>query len=91
MRNPLLTMLLTLPLMAAAETPNPVTLEIPNMNCGLCPITVKQALQKVPGVENVRIDFERKTASVRYDPDRVQPEALIEATGNAGYPATLQE
>ncbi|WPC06435.1 cation transporter [Pseudomonas benzenivorans] len=91
MHKLLLTSLAILPLLAAAGAPVPVTLEVRNMSCGLCPITVKQALQKVPGVESVRIDYARKTASVRYAPDQVRPDTLIEATSSAGYPATVQE
>jgi periplasmic mercuric ion binding protein len=87
----LLTALAALPLLALAAPPQPLTLEVQNMTCGLCPLTVKRALQQVPGVEKVQVDFERKTASVYYDPDLVQPATLIEATGNAGYPSTVQE
>ena len=56
------------------------------MTCGLCPITVKKSLEKVSGVSDVQVNFDQKTATVTYDPDKAQPEALTEATANAGYP-----
>ena len=39
----------------------------------------------------VKIDFDKKTATVTFDPDKIQPEALTKATTNAGYPSTVQE
>lgn len=39
----------------------------------------------------VKVDSETKTATVTYDPDKAQPEALIKATTNAGFPSTLQK
>jgi len=35
---------------AATQT---VTLSVPGMTCAACPITVKKALSRVPGVSNV--------------------------------------
>ncbi|WP_338115182.1 heavy-metal-associated domain-containing protein [Thiocapsa imhoffii] len=39
----------------------------------------------------VKVDFDKKTATVTYDADKAQPEALTTATTNAGYPTTVQE
>jgi len=41
-----------------------VTLSVPTMYCPVCPITVKKALEKVPGVKQVEVDFKTKTAVV---------------------------
>ncbi|WP_132706241.1 cation transporter [Pseudomonas aeruginosa] len=40
---------------------------------------------------DVQVNFDQKTATVTYDPDKAQPEALTEATANAGYPSTVQK
>lgn len=37
----------------------------------------------------VKVDSETKTAT--HEPDKTQPEALIKATTNAGFPSTLQK
>lgn len=66
-----------------------LTLSVPGMTCSVCPITVRKALSRVPGVLDVKVDYEGKTAAVRVDPDRVQPEALMDATARAGYPSSL--
>lgn len=91
MRKILIAVLAALPLVALAATPKTVTLDVQNMTCGLCPITVKKSLEKVSGVSAVKVDFDKKTATVTYDPDQAQPEALTKATTNAGYPSTVQK
>ena len=88
MRKLLIAALLALPLAAGAGNVQSVVLDVPNMTCPLCPVTVKKALQKVPGVANAEIDFTAKTATVKFDPDKASPAALIKATTDAGYPAT---
>ena len=83
-----LTVALSAPAWAATKT---VTLSVPGMTCATCPITVKKSLEKVSGVSDVQVNFDQKTATVTYDPDKAQPEALTEATANAGYPSTVQK
>jgi mercuric ion binding protein len=87
----LLAFLLALPLMAFSGEPKTVTLDVKNMSCELCPLAVKKALEKVSGVSAVKVDFASKTATVTYDPDQTQPEALVKATTDAGYPSTVRE
>ena len=48
-------------------------------------------LEKVAGVDVVKVDFAKKTATVTYDPDKAQPEALTLATANAGFPSAVQK
>ncbi|MCM2306689.1 MAG: mercury resistance system periplasmic binding protein MerP [Sulfuritalea sp.] len=90
MRKLLIATLAAMPLAAPAAAPKAVTLNIKNMSCEVCPITVRKSLEKLPGVSGVKVDFERKTATVTYDPDQVRPDALSKATTNAGYPSTIQ-
>jgi mercuric ion binding protein len=56
--------------------------------CG-CPITVKKALEKVSGVTSATVDFDKKTASVTFDPDKASPARLVKATSDAGHPSTV--
>lgn len=90
MHRLLLTLLTALPIAASALPPKSVTLAVQNMTCALCPITVRKSLERVPGVSDVRVDFKSKTATVRFDPERTRPEALMQATGHAGYPSELR-
>jgi len=73
---------------ASAGEPVRVTLEVPSMNCSLCPITVSRVLREQPGVKQATADLASKTAQVLYDPDQISPARLANAVSNAGYPAT---
>ena len=64
-----------------------VTLAVEHMTCALCPRTVKASLQAVPGVSNVVVSFEDKTAIVTFDDSKTQVDVLVKATTNAGYPS----
>lgn len=80
-------LLLTGVAFAATET---VTLDVPGMTCRLCPVTIKKALQKVDGVSKVAVSFEKKQAVVTFDDAKTGVDALTRATGEAGYPATVE-
>lgn len=80
--------LMSLPVLAADQT---VTLSVPGMNCAACPITVKKALSKVPGVSKIEISLDKRVATVMFDDARTSVDALTHATGEAGYPSTLAE
>ena len=87
MRRLLVAALLAVPLRVLAADPQTVVLDVENMTCELCPITVKKALDKVPGVAATKIDLAKKTATVQFDPQRTTVAALVKATTNAGYPS----
>jgi len=76
---------------AIAGTSKALTLDVQNMTCAACPITVKKALQQVPGVTDVRIDYERKTATVQLDADKASVTMLTKATTDAGFPSTARK
>lgn len=59
-----------MPLAALAATAQTAVLDVQNMTCGLCPVTVKKSLEQVAGVTQVRIDFAKKTATVTFDADK---------------------
>lgn len=91
MRKLLIALLAAVPLAALAATPKTISLAVQNMTCELCPVTVKKSLEKVPGVSAIKVDFNKETAVVTYDTDKVKPEALTKATMNAGYPSAVQK
>jgi len=80
----------------AAETATPVAYQtaefaIENMTCASCPITVRKAMERVPGVQSVKVDYETKIATVEYDPALSTPADIAAAPTGNGYPATLVE
>ena len=80
-----------LPLAALAATPQTAVLDVQNMTCSMCPLTVKAALKKVPGVTNAKVDFDHKTATVSFDADQLDSAALVKATTDAGFPSTARK
>jgi len=67
-----------------------VVLSVPGMNCPACPITVRKALEKVAGVQNVKATLEPPEASVTFDDAKTSIEKLTEATKRAGYPSSVK-
>jgi mercuric ion binding protein len=76
--------------LASAATKT-VTLAIPTMDCPVCPLTVKRALSKVPGVSQVEVSYEKRQAVVMFDDAKAEVSTLTESTKNAGYPSTMVE
>jgi len=95
-RHVIMMLFFTVPLycwstLAVAAPSQTVMLEVKNMTCEVCPITVKKALEKVPGVQSVKVDFDKKTATITFDPDEAKPEMLTKATTEAGYPSVVEK
>lgn len=65
-----------------------VTLDVKGMHCATCPLTVKVVLKKQHGVDEVKMDAEKHTAEVKFDPAKASPGQLAKAVTEAGYPAT---
>jgi mercuric ion binding protein len=90
--RPILALILSFAATAAfAAASQTVVLDVQNMTCALCPITVKKSLEQVPGVASAEVDLERKTATVKFDPDKTAPATLVKATTNAGFPSTVRK
>lgn len=76
---------------ATLATPKTVTLSVPSMNCATCPITVRKALEKVPGVQKAKATLEPPEAVVTFDDAKTNVGALTKATADAGYPSTVKK
>ena len=68
-----------------------ITLNVSNMTCVTCPLTVKLALTKVEGVSKAAVDFDKKEAVVTFDDAKTNVAALIKATTDAGYPSAVKQ
>jgi len=75
----------------AWASPQIVTLNVSGMTCAACPITVKKALEKVPGVTKIEVRFKKKQVLVTFDDAKTNTDALVKATTNAGYPSQPQK
>ena len=81
--------LLLVPGLALAKAQT-VSLNIPTMDCATCPITIKAALAKVPGVSKVKVSYDRREAVIVYDDSKATVTDLKKATEDAGYPSMLK-
>ncbi|MFQ6105242.1 MAG: mercuric transporter MerT family protein [Candidatus Glassbacteria bacterium] len=65
-------------------------LEVQNMTCASCVVTVRKSLTRLDGVKEAAVTLNPPRAVVIYDPRVVSAEDLIEATTNAGYPSDIR-
>jgi copper chaperone len=63
-----------------------MTLKVEGMTCGHCQKAVKEALEGVPGAQNVEVDLKAGVAKVDGVSD---PKLLIEAVVEEGYQASV--
>jgi mercuric ion binding protein len=84
----LLALLAAAPFAAAKQ--QTVQLTVPTMDCATCPITIKAALSKVPGVSKVQVSYAKREAVIVYDDARATLADLKKATEDVGYPAMLK-
>jgi mercuric ion binding protein len=86
--------LVTLCLLTAATAlgaePKSAMLDVPSMFCSLCQISVRKALERVPGVIEAKADNNLKQAEVKYDPEKISPDGLAAALTKAGFPAAVR-
>ena len=68
------------------------TIEFPirGMTCTSCVNRITRALRKLDGVERVKVDLGRETATVGRDPGKVANIDLAAAVAAAGYEADVE-
>jgi P-type Cu2+ transporter len=62
-------------------------LRIGGMRCAACATTIEHALRGVPGVVDAQVSAAAQCATVRWEPARTRPSALVDAVARAGYEA----
>ena len=63
-----------------------VTVTAPDISCGHCVATVKEAVAALPGVASVEADPATKRVEIDFDPGRVSLTEIEAALDEAGYP-----
>jgi len=76
--------------LAFAATPKSVVLDVKNVTCPACRLTIEKALDQVPGVTEEHVDTDAATVKVTFDPARTSESAVAKAITNAGFPATVR-
>ena len=72
---------------ALAATPKEAVLDVANMTCPACGLTIKKALDNVPGVSKTKVDAKAATVTVDFDAERTDPLTIARAITDAGFPA----
>jgi periplasmic mercuric ion binding protein len=70
----------------AGGAPRQIVYDVKNMTCAACAITIKKALQRVPGASVVKIDGQAETVTVSLN-DRTSVDAVARVISEAGFPA----
>jgi mercuric ion binding protein len=68
-----------------------VTLTVPTMDCATCPVTIRVALLRVPGVTQAVVSYAHRNAKVTFDDAKTDTSALTKATEAAGYPSFVAD
>lgn len=76
---------------AFATSSQQVVLVVENFTCPTCSITIRKALDRVPGVTDRRIDADTATVTVSFDAERTDAETIAKAISEAGFPATVRQ
>ena len=61
------------------------------VTCPTCVVNIERALDRLPGVEGVDVNFAAERVKVAYNPGQVNPEALVREVESTGYRAQLRE
>jgi len=64
------------------------TLKLKGMSCASCANSIESAIQQVPGVNSVQVNFAAEQANVEYDERSTNLKAIQSAIANAGYEAS---
>ena len=62
------------------------TVTAPDISCGHCVASVKDAVGTLPGVASVEADADTKRVEIDFDPGRVSLAQIEAALDEAGYP-----
>jgi len=64
-----------------------IPLTVKGMTCAMCKYPIKNALKKLDGVVDADVSYKDGKATVKYDPEKVTPQQMVDAVKKAGYTA----
>jgi Cd2+/Zn2+-exporting ATPase len=62
-----------------------IIVNIENIHCGDCALNIERSVEHVPGVLSAEVSYVLSTATVYYDPHRVEEERIKKAITKPGY------
>jgi mercuric ion binding protein len=73
-----------------AAAPTTVVLDVANMTCPACGLTIKAALRHEPGVSSTEVDGKAGTVTVNFDAELTTVDRVAVAITESGFPAKPQ-
>ncbi len=67
------------------EGKSKIIVNIENIHCGDCALNIERSVEHVPGVLSAEVSYVLSTATVYYDPHRVEEERIKKAITQPGY------
>ncbi|MBA1330898.1 hypothetical protein QQ73_06910 [Candidatus Endoriftia persephone str. Guaymas] len=91
----LITAVITPAQASSTEKVQTIILEVENMTCSICPITVRKTLERVPGVTMAEAGYDGNSdsagwAKVTFDSTQITVDKITAATFEAGYPSDIK-
>ncbi len=73
----------------AAAQPRTVSIVIDKMDRPACPVTLKKALMKEPGVSAVTVHYDQKRLDVGFDDTKATADAILKTIAGLGFPGRV--
>ncbi|OGQ04849.1 MAG: hypothetical protein A2026_08900 [Deltaproteobacteria bacterium RBG_19FT_COMBO_46_12] len=67
------------------EGKSKIIVNIENIHCGDCALNIERSVEHVPGVLSAEVSYVLSTATIYYDPHRVEEERIKKAITKPGY------
>jgi len=67
------------------EGKSKIIVNINNIHCGDCALNIERSVEHVPGVLSAEVSYVLSTATIHYDPHRVEEEQIKKAITKPGY------
>ncbi|MGI8941992.1 MAG: heavy-metal-associated domain-containing protein [Actinomycetota bacterium] len=64
------------------------TFKVPDVSCGHCKSAIEGALRPLDGVQTAEVDVDSKTATVDFDDNVIDRNALVTVIEEEGYPVS---
>ncbi|MFD1175622.1 heavy metal translocating P-type ATPase [Paenibacillus puldeungensis] len=75
---------------ALSASADQATLQITGMTCAACANRIEKGLNRLPGVEQANVNLALETAQVKYEPEQVSLDQIMNKVGQLGYGAVLK-
>ena len=62
-----------------------VTLNVPDISCNHCKMSIEGAVNELSGIESAVVDIEARSVAVSYDEAAQTREAIVDAIEEQGY------